>query len=113
MDPPAEKWLKEWRLFSLDKRRLRAELKALYNYLKRGYRRVSIGLLTQVTRKKMEGNYLELHRGGKLGIRKYFFTGKVFKCWTRLSREVAKVASLDIFKKHVDVTLRDLTVLCV
>lgn len=71
---------------------------------------MSIGLLTQVTSDKMGGNYLKLHQGWfRLDIRKCFFTGRVFKHWTRLSREMAKSASLGIFKRHVDGTLKDLT----
>lgn len=62
LSPPAEKWLKEWRLFSLEKGRLRGEPKALYNYLKEGCSKVIVGLLTQVTREKMGGNDLKLHQ---------------------------------------------------
>lgn len=89
MGPPAEKGVKEWRLFSLGTRRLRGEPTALYNYLKGRSNKVSLGLLTQVTRDKMERNDLKLHQGKfRFRIRKYFFMGRVFKPWTRLSREV-------------------------
>lgn len=56
----------------------------------------------------MQINGLKLIWGRfRLVIRKNFFFEKVVKHCTRLPREVVKSPSLELFKRHVDVTLRE------
>ena len=98
--------LEELGLFSLEKRRHRGDLIALHNYLKGGCGEVAGQPLFPGDRE-----FLRFCKERfKLAVRNNLFSERVVRHWHRLPREVVESPSLEVFRKRVDVALRDMVI---
>jgi len=98
-----EESLRELELFSLEKRRLLADLRAPLQCLKGSHMRAEEGVFTRTYSDRTRGNSFELKEGRfRLDIRKKFFTVRVVKHWHRLPRESVAAPSLEVFKARLD-----------
>jgi len=102
--------LRKLGLFSLEKRRLRGELIAAFQYLKGAYRKDGENFFSTACCNRTRGNVFKLREGSfrlregrfRLDIRKKIFTMRVVKHWNRLPREVVEATSLETLKARLD-----------
>jgi len=101
--------LRELGLFSLEKRRLRGDLTAAFQYLMGAYREDGERLFTRVCSDRTRGNGSKLKEGRfRLVTRKKFFTMRVVRHWNSLPREAVDAPSLAGFKARWDGALSNL-----
>ncbi|KFQ27267.1 hypothetical protein N331_11104, partial [Merops nubicus] len=101
--------LRELGLFSLQKRRLRGDLIATFQYLKGAYKKAGEGLFTRIWSDRTRGNGFKLEKGRfRLDIRRKFFSMRVIDPWNRLPRQLVEAPSLGTFKIRLDEALSSL-----
>ena len=104
--------LRELGLFSLDKRRLRGDLIAAFQYLKGAYKQEGSQLFTRLDNSKTRGNGFKL-KGGRFRLDAMwkFFTMRVvtMRCWNSCPERLwMPHPSLEVFKARLDGALGSL-----
>jgi len=99
--------LRELGLFSLEERRLRADLTAVFQYLKGPTGSMERGFSQGCVVIGQGGTALN-YKGADLDIRKKFFTMRVVRHWNRFPREAVAAPSLEVFKARLDGALSNL-----
>jgi len=90
-------------LFRPEKRRLRRDLIAAFQYLKGTCRKDGENRFSKVCCDRTRSKGFKLREGRlRLDIRKKFFTVRAVKHWHRLTREVVDAPSLEAFKARLD-----------
>jgi len=98
-----EESLREFRLFSLQKRRVQGGLIVAFQYLKEPYKKDRERLFARVCSDRTRGNGFKVKKGRfRLQMREKFFAVRVVRHRNRLPRGVVDAPSLEVFKVRLD-----------
>ena len=103
--------LRELGLLSLEKRRLRGNLIAAFQYLKGANRENGENIFSCTCCNRTRSNVFKLREGRfkqYRHIRKEFFTMRVVKQWNRFPREVEEASCLETLKATLDGALSNM-----
>lgn len=99
-----EERLKQFRLFSLERRRPQGNLIAVFQYLRRCYKKGGERKFTRTCSDSTRGNGFKLkNKRFMLYIKKKFFTVRMVRLWNSLFRE-----DMEVFKAWLDGVLSNL-----
>jgi len=102
----SEERLRALGLSSLERRRLRGDLFALYSFLRRGRVKGGAEPCSLGSSDRTPGNGSNLQQGRfTLDMRKHFCTERVVKLWNRLHGEGVDAPGLSGFERHSDSAL--------
>ena len=106
---PYRDGLREFRLFSLVKRRLQENLVVTFQDVKGDYRKAGKGVFIRACSDRMRRNGFKLEEGRfRLDIRKEFFTVWMVRHCNRLLSEIVNAPPPKAFKARLDGTLSNL-----
>ena len=89
-------------MFSLEKRRLRGDLIAAFQYTKETYKQEERQFFEWADNSRTRGNGFKLKEGRfRLDVRGKFLTMRVGRYWNKLPREVVDDPSLEVFKARL------------
>ena len=95
-------------MLSLEKRRLRGDLIALYNFLREVVMRRGLASSPRQQIGPEEMAASSYWRRFRLDIGRNFFSQRVVRHWNGLPREVVESPSLAVFKRCLDEELQDM-----